>query len=155
LSSFTSRPDFLGVNYYSRQVVRHDPGRLAAGRRPRPPGRARLTPDLDWEVYPQGLTDILEWVAGRYGSSLPLYITENGAAFYDPPQAEGEMERSAPATLSARSSARGAGRMEQGVNLRGYFAWSLLDNFEWAHGYSPAFRVDSRRLRDPAAHHQS
>ena len=44
---------------------------------------------LDWEVYPQGLTDILEWVASRYGP-LPLYITENGMAFYDPPQADGE-----------------------------------------------------------------
>jgi beta-glucosidase len=91
-------------------------------------------------VYPQGLTDILQWVAGRYGS-LPLYITENGAAFYDPPQADADgtvddplRQRYLRDHLRAVQAALG-----HGVNLCGYFAWSLLDNFEWAHGYSPRF----------------
>lgn len=132
------RPDFLGVNYYSRQVVRHDPDDwpLAAGR----VRQSRQThTDLDWEVYPQGLTDILEWVASRYGSSLPLYITENGAAFYDPPQAEGEISDPLRQRYLRDHLRAARAAMEQGVNLRGYFAWSLLDNFEWAHGYSPRF----------------
>lgn len=129
--------DFLGVNYYSRQVVRHDPQdwplQAARIRQPR-----QTYTSLDWEVYPQGLTDILEWVAHRYGP-LPLYITENGAAFYDPPQADDLADdplrqRYLRDHLQAALAAR-----QKGVNLRGYFAWSLLDNFEWAHGYAPRF----------------
>ncbi len=129
--------DFLGVNYYSRQVVRHDPQdwplQAARVRQPR-----HTYTNLDWEVYPQGLTDILEWVAHRYGP-LPLYITENGAAFYDPPQTRDLVDdplrqRYLRDHLQAALAAR-----QKGVNLRGYFAWSLLDNFEWAHGYAPRF----------------
>ncbi|MCA9233795.1 MAG: family 1 glycosylhydrolase, partial [Planctomycetales bacterium] len=90
---------------------------------------------LDWEVYPQGLTDILQWVAGRYGP-LPLYITENGAAFYDPPQADGAVDDPLRRRY-LRDHLRAA--KAAGVDLRGYFAWSLLDNFEWAHGYSQRF----------------
>jgi beta-glucosidase len=129
--------DFLGVNYYSRQVVRHDPQDwpLQAARVRQP--HSTYT-SLDWEVYPQGLTDLLEWVAHRYGP-LPLYITENGAAFYDPPHAGGRVDdplrqRYLRDHLCAALDAR-----HKGVDLRGYFAWSLLDNFEWAHGYSPRF----------------
>ncbi|HAO31405.1 MAG TPA: GH1 family beta-glucosidase [Candidatus Competibacter sp.] len=129
--------DFIGVNYYSRQVVRHDPADwpLAAARVRQP---RQTHTGLEWEVYPRGLTDILEWVAGRYGP-LPLYVTENGAAFYDPPQTEGEIDdplrrRYLRDHLCAVLEAR-----RKGVDLRGYFAWSLLDNFEWAYGYSQRF----------------
>ena len=129
--------DFLGVNYYSRQVVRNDPQDwpLQAARVRQP---QQTYTSLDWEVYPQGLTDLLEWVAHRYGP-LPLYITENGAAFYDPPHATGWVDdplrqRYLRDHLRAALEAR-----QKGVDLRGYFAWSLLDNFEWAHGYSPRF----------------
>lgn len=129
--------DFLGVNYYSRQVVQHDPQDwpLAAGR-VRQPHQTHTS--LDWEVYPQGLTDILEWVASRYGS-LPLYITENGSAFYDPPHVDGELND--PLRLHYLREHLGAALVARrnGVDLRGYFAWSLLDNFEWAYGYSPRF----------------
>jgi len=129
--------DFLGINYYSRQVVREAPGvwplETTGVRQDRQAHTA-----LDWEVYPQGLTDILEWVASRYGP-VPLYITENGAAFYDPPQADGAVDdplrrRYVRDHLRAARAAR-----RQGVDLRGYFVWSLLDNFEWAHGYSKRF----------------
>ncbi len=129
--------DFLGVNYYSRQVVRHDPQDwpLQAARVRQP---QQTYTHLDWEVYPQGLIDILEWVAQRYGP-LPLYITENGAAFYDPPQTRDLVndplrQRYLRDHLRAALEAR-----RKGVDLRGYFAWSLLDNFEWAHGYTPRF----------------
>ncbi len=129
--------DFLGVNYYSRQVVQHDPQDwpLAAGRVRQP---YQTHTSLDWEVYPQGLTDILEWVASRYGP-LPLYVTENGAAFYDPPRVDGELND--PLRLNYLREHLGAAlaARRNGVDLRGYFAWSLLDNFEWAYGYSPRF----------------
>ncbi|CDH45781.1 GH1 family beta-glucosidase [Candidatus Contendibacter odensensis] len=130
--------DFLGINYYSRQVVRHDPNAW-------PLAAAKVRQDrqthtgLDWEVYPQGLTDILQWVASRYGS-LPLYITENGAAFYDPPQANnGEVDDPLRRRYLRDHLCAALAAQQNGVNLRGYFAWSLLDNFEWAHGYSQRF----------------
>jgi beta-glucosidase len=95
---------------------------------------------MGWEVYPPGLTDILLWVRSRYGD-LPLYITENGAAFYDPPSADGEP--SDPLRVGyLRGHLRAAREaLRQGVDLRGYFVWSLLDNFEWSHGYRMRFGI--------------
>lgn len=130
--------DFLGINYYKRAVTRNDPQQLidraASVRQP----RATYTM-TDWEVFPPGLTDTLLWVKQRYGD-LPLYVTENGAAFYDPPVASNgkvddplRIDYLRGHILAARSA------IERGVNLRGYFVWSLLDNFEWAHGYSKRF----------------
>lgn len=129
--------DFLGINYYSRQVVRHDPAQwpLAAARVRQ---NRQTHTGLDWEVYPQGLSDILQWVTSRYGS-LPLYITENGAAFYDPPQADGEVNDPLRQRYLRDHLRAALAAQQSGVNLRGYFAWSLLDNFEWAHGYSQRF----------------
>ena len=139
--------DFLGVNYYSRRVVRSPllPP-LDSG-----PDRVERT-GLGWEVYPSGLTDILEFAASRT-HDLPLYVTENGAAYpadpSDPtrdPHRVTFLRRHLEATLDA---------IDHGVPLRGYFAWSLLDNFEWALGYGPRFgivHVDyetlERRVRD-------
>lgn len=136
--AFIQQPiDFLGINYYSRQVVRHDPTDwpVNAARVCQP---RQTHTGLDWEVFPQGLTDILEWVAGRYGP-LPLYITENGAAFYDPPQAVGEIADPLRQAYLCDHLRAARAAQPQGVDLRGYFAWSLLDNFEWAYGYSQRF----------------
>lgn len=129
--------DFLGVNYYTRGVIRHAPELpfLGAARVPQP---RHVYTETDWEVYPPALTDTLAWIRDRY-DELPLYITENGAAFYDPPTVDGAL----PDPLRVeyhRDHLRAAHRaIEAGVDLRGYFAWSLLDNFEWAHGYSKRF----------------
>ena len=141
--------DFLGINYYSRNVVCDDPRALPvrAGR-VRQPHHAHT--EMDWEVFPAGLTNTLVWIKARYGD-IPLYITENGAAFYDPPSVDGD-ELADPLRVSyLRSHLRAAREaMRQGVDLRGYFAWSLLDNFEWSHGYSKRFgiiHVDFETLR--------
>jgi beta-glucosidase len=131
--------DFIGVNYYHRLVVCDDP---AAS-----PARARIVPQpncphtaMDWEIYPQGLTDTLRWVTERYGQ-LPLYITENGAAFEDEVLPNGDVRDTARVQylIDHLQAARAA--IQAGVNLRGYFAWSLLDNFEWAHGFSKRFGI--------------
>lgn len=129
--------DFLGVNYYTRTVTRYE-GRafpLRAARVVQP--RARYT-TMGWEVYPAGLTDTLRWVRDRYGA-IPLYVTENGAAFYDPPTPRGRVND--PLRVAyLRSHVRAAlDAVEAGVDLRGYIAWSLLDNFEWNHGYAERF----------------
>jgi len=129
--------DFLGINYYTRAVTRNEPSAwpVRAGKVRQPHHTYTTT---DWEVYPAALTDVLLSVRDRYGH-VPLYITENGAAFYDPPRADGRVED--PLRLRYyRDHLRAAHQaLVQGVDLRGYFAWSLLDNFEWSAGYARRF----------------
>ncbi len=134
--------DFLGINYYTRSVVRHEAKAwpVGAARVPQP----GLHTEMNWEVYPEGLAEILLWVRDRYGAT-PLYVTENGAAFDDPAPLEDLVED--PLRVAyLRDHLRAARRaIEKGVDLRGYFAWSLLDNFEWSEGFSKRFgliRVD-------------
>ncbi|MGH8190557.1 MAG: GH1 family beta-glucosidase [Rhodanobacteraceae bacterium] len=132
--------DFIGVNYYTRSVVRRDPRAWPQCASGVPQKRATRTA-TGWEVYPQGLADVLNWVSSRYGRP-PIYITENGAAFYDPPTVEGGRVKDPLRAAYLRShllAARAA--MRQGVDLRGYFVWSLLDNFEWAQGYARRFGI--------------
>lgn len=148
LDGLRALPDFIGVNYYSRSVVREDPKDwpVKAGR-VRQPKRPHTA--MDWEVYPRGLTDILTWIQGRYGNP-PLYITENGAAF-DDPTSVAERIHDRPRVAYLRMHLLAAARaLRQGVDLRGYFAWSLLDNFEWSYGYSKRFglvQVDNATQR--------
>ncbi len=130
--------DFLGINYYTRAVTCDAPAELPvrAGRVRQP---QHIYTATDWEVYPQALTDVLLWVHQRYGP-VPLYITENGAAFPDPPSADGPVLSDPLRTDYYREHLRAAHRaIAAGVDLRGYFAWSLLDNFEWSHGFSKRF----------------
>ncbi|HXI11375.1 MAG TPA: GH1 family beta-glucosidase [Thermoanaerobaculia bacterium] len=132
--------DFLGINYYSRGLTKNDPQvQVERAIRVKNP-RAAYT-ETAWEVFPQGLSDVLQWVTKRYGK-MPLYVTENGSAFYDPPVAtDGRIDD--PLRVDYLRSHLLAIReaMDQGVDLRGYFAWSLLDNFEWSHGYSKRFGI--------------
>lgn len=131
--------DWLGVNYYTRSVVRHEPAAWAAAA-PVPQSGALHT-EIGWEVYPPGLEETLRWVAERYGP-LPLYVTENGAAFPDPPQAPPEGVDDPLRVAYLRHHLRAAaGALAAGVDLRGYFVWSLLDNFEWSHGYAKRFGI--------------
>ncbi|HEX6006752.1 MAG TPA: family 1 glycosylhydrolase, partial [Burkholderiales bacterium] len=130
--------DFLGVNYYTRNVTRHDETAWPLKARPVRQKQSTYT-ETGWEVFPQGLRDVLLWVKGRYGNP-PVYVTENGAAFYDPPTADGE-ELADPLRVEyLRRHLRALGEaIERGCNVRGYFAWSLLDNLEWSLGYSKRF----------------
>jgi beta-glucosidase len=131
--------DFVGINYYTRGVMRAAAGEFLRARRV--PQRRATRTAVKWEVFPQGLTDTLTWARDRYGA-VPLYVTENGAAFYDPPSVEeGSAFREDPLRVSYYRSHLLAARraIDAGVDVRGYFAWSLLDNFEWAHGFSKRF----------------
>ncbi|TMH65519.1 MAG: beta-glucosidase [Betaproteobacteria bacterium] len=132
--------DFVGVNYYTRNVTRFDatawPLRAAPVRQ-----KQAIYTETGWEVFAQGLTDVLVWIKERYGNPR-IYVTENGAAFFDPPTATNDrvadplrvdyMRQHVTAIHAAR---------EARVDLHGYFAWSLLDNFEWSHGYSKRFGI--------------
>ncbi len=125
--------DFLGVNYYSRVFVRP---RL----RPQPgvdlvyeDRDHRGVTDLGWEVYPQGMQETLQEMAG-YG--LPMYITENGLDDRSDTRRSAHLYDHLTEVLEAR---------RQGIDVRGYFHWSLMDNYEWLEGFEPRFglyRVD-------------
>lgn len=142
-----ARPiDFLGVNYYSRWRVR-SPALPAL-----PPAEEPEQTGMGWEVYPAGLIEVLELVAERL-PGLPLYITENGAAYPDDP-ADPTHDPARVAYLR-RHLVAALEALDRGLPLRGYFVWSLLDNFEWAHGYSQRFGIvhvdyatQERRIRD-------
>lgn len=129
--------DFLGVNYYTRNVTRADDTfLLRAG--PVEQKNATYT-TTGWEVFPQGLTDMLVWLRDTYGD-IPLYVTENGAAFYDPPKPiDGRVDDPLRVDYLKRHIAAVGEAIRCGVDVRGYMLWSLLDNLEWSLGYSKRF----------------
>ena len=132
--------DFIGVNYYSRGVMRADSNDKPLGASRVIQQGQRYT-EMVWEVYPQGLTDALTWVRSRYGD-IPLYITENGAAFADPPTVEGSVLEDPLRVEYYRDHLRAAHvAIQAGVPLKGYFAWSLMDNYEWSFGYTKRFGI--------------
>jgi beta-glucosidase len=149
VASLREPADFLGVNYYTRSVTRFEPGgwplRGAAVRQ-----EGATYTETGWEVFPQGLTDVLVWVKERYGNP-PVYVTENGAAFPDPATAAGD-EIADPLRVDYLRRHLGAlaAAIAAGCDVRGYFVWSLLDNLEWSLGYSKRFgivHVDFATLR--------
>ena len=130
--------EFLGVNYYAPMRVRADALRDPIGVRQAPPGPP--TTGMGWEVAPDGLRDLLVRVRDEYGD-VPIAITENGAAYDDPPAANGcveDPERTSyiEAHLAALNEA-----ISEGVPVERYFVWSLLDNFEWEWGYDQRFGI--------------
>ncbi|HSP36073.1 MAG TPA: GH1 family beta-glucosidase [Thermoanaerobaculia bacterium] len=132
--------DFIGINYYKRGVTKNDPARIVE-RASSVPEPGAIVTETDWPVYPPGLTDILTWFRDRYGE-LPVYITENGAAFYDPPCAvDGAVDDPLRVHYLREHIAAVSRAIEQGVDVRGYFAWSLLDNLEWSLGFSKRFGI--------------
>ena len=124
--------DFMGVNYYTRNVASSaSPWNPAAAGRP-------IT-DMGWEIYPQGLTELLLRLHREYPVP-PLLITENGAAFADELRG-GRVEDAARTRFIAQHVSAVADALEQGVPVAGYMLWSLLDNFEWASGYAKRFGI--------------
>jgi beta-glucosidase len=128
--------DFLGVNYYTRAVVRHDSGSPPVQAAEAAPGGGPRTA-MGWEVYPEGLRELLLRVQRDYAPTA-IYITENGAA-YDDALVAGAVADAQRRRYLHEHLLQAHRAIEEGVPLRGYFAWSLLDNFEWAHGYSKRF----------------
>lgn len=128
--------DFLGINYYSRGVLRGpEEGNLPRELHEVP---AELRTDMGWEVYPAGLTDLLLLLHRDYAPGA-LVVTECGAAWSDGPDADGRIRDERRLDYLARHL-RAAGRaMEAGAPLTAFFAWSFLDNFEWNEGFSKRF----------------
>jgi len=132
--------DFLGVNYYTRKVERYHPDFLPLKTK-HVPQPDQIQTETHWEVYPEALTKVLLWVTERYGKPA-VYITENGAAFYDPPHTiDGKIEDPLRVEYFRQHLRAAHEAMERGVNLKGYYAWSLFDNYEWSLGYSKRFGI--------------
>lgn len=131
--------DFLGVNNYTRSVVANDPDSLVVETKEvKPEGRPYT--EMGWEVYPEGLYEILVRVHRDYGPAR-LYVTENGAAFADRVGADGRVHDAQRVDFLREYIAQAHRAVEEGVPLAGYFVWTLLDNFEWAYGYSKRFGI--------------
>jgi len=156
LALIKQRIDFVGINYYTRSVTRFDAHAWPLRAAPVRQKRATYT-DTGWEVFAQGLTDALVSVKERYGNP-PTYVTENGAAFFDPPAVEGDHLADPLRVDYLRKHITAVhAALEDGADLRGYFVWSLLDNFEWSLGYSRRFGIvhvdfetQKRTLKDSA-----
>jgi beta-glucosidase len=140
LASARQPIDFLGINYYKRGVMARDDARpVERAGHVYPPGRPYT--EMNWEVYPECLARTLFWVRDTYGD-IPLYVTENGAAFADPPTVIAEVLEDPERVDYLRGHLLAAHEaIQRGVDLRGYFVWSLLDNFEWSQGFSKRLGV--------------
>jgi len=127
--------DFLGVNYYTRLVVRSPEAKLP---QEVVPGGERT--DMGWEVYPEGLYEILGRLHFDY--RFPAYfVAENGAAYPDRMEPDGTVRDEKRIAYLRDHILQVHRAIAAGVPLRGYFVWSLLDNFEWAHGYGKRFGI--------------
>lgn len=131
LATIAQPLDFLGVNNYTRELVQSAPGepmdlRRSGGDLPRT--------EMGWEISPSALSGVLRRYRDDHGERLPpLYVTENGMAD------DGRLDDDARSTYLHDHLAAVADVVDEGLDVRGYFVWSLLDNFEWAYGYRPHF----------------
>ncbi|AKU15481.1 GH1 family beta-glucosidase [Luteipulveratus mongoliensis] len=152
LKTISSPLDFFGINYYQPAVV-SAPGSELAGPSlgegvalpadlPFQVSQAtgHETTDFGWAIVPNGLREILVTFKERYGDRLPpIYITESGCSFHDVVGSDGAVHDEARISYHAKHLRAVAEAIDVGVDVRGYFAWSLLDNFEWAEGYEERF----------------
>ncbi len=137
LEAISAPIDFYGVNYYIREPVESDPNEPNRGWR-RVAAGGVLTSKGDG-IAPEGLTEVLLRVGRDYAPGLPLYITENGAPFNDVVDGNGQVGDPQRVGYLAEHLRATRAAMDAGADVRGYFVWSLLDNFEWDSGYSVRF----------------
>jgi beta-glucosidase len=136
LATIAAPLDFLGVNYYTRHNVRgsaYPRANLAEF-----VGRGLPRTANGWEVDPDGMQEVLTRVTREY-TPLPIFVTENGSAWADEVADDGSVDDPQRVAFLSGHLAAAARAIEQGANVAGYFAWSLLDNFEWAEGYAMRF----------------
>jgi beta-glucosidase len=146
LEAIATPIDFLGVNYYTRRIMAHDPaGRGTQGRSVLAARQVHwpFTPRADfeeWEMAPEGLYRTLLRVAREYRPGF-LYVTENGTSLPDAPEADGAVRDPVRVRYVARHAAAVRQAIADGADVRGYFLWSFMDNFEWGFGYTKRFGI--------------
>jgi len=131
--------DFLGVNNYTRVLFQSSAdGSQSQAVQPVP---GAVYTEMNWEVYPAGLGDLLVWLHEEYAPGA-LVVTESGAAFADEWDGNSNLISDPLRVAYTRDYIRAVGSaIERGAPVKGYFAWSLMDNFEWAYGYSKRFGI--------------
>jgi len=127
--------DFLGINYYTGSLLRHSPGNDLYDSEEISAQFART--GFDWNIYPDGFYNVLTWITRTYGD-IPIYITENGAC-YEKDVVDGKIEDEERIRFLRDHFIALHRAMESGVPVKGFMVWSLMDNFEWAFGYSKPF----------------
>ncbi len=133
--------DFLGVNYYTTEVISYalEGGLLKASRVPvSSPGLGHT--EMGWGIHPAGLTAVLLNVKEKYGNPT-MYITENGCGYKEVPDEKDFVSDWNRVNFLRVHFLAAQDAIQAGVNLRGYYVWSLMDNFEWAKGYGPRFGI--------------
>jgi beta-glucosidase len=145
LEAIAAPTDFLGVNYYTRRVMAHDPGGRAdrhgflAARQVYWPFVPRAHFE-EWEIAPEGLYRTLLRVSREYRPAC-MYVTENGTSLPDAPGPDGTVHDPVRTRYLARHAAAVHQAIADGADVRGYFLWSLLDNFEWGFGFTKRFGI--------------
>ena len=136
LNIISTKTDFLGVNYYSRAVIRNE----EIDEKKNLPRNVEMGPktDFGWEIYPPGIYDLLMRLKKEY-KVQNIYITENGCSYSDGPNSEGKINDKRRIEYYRSHLTELKRAIEDGVPCSGYFAWSLMDNFEWAQGFSQRF----------------
>jgi beta-glucosidase len=141
LEAIAAPLDLLGINYYTRDIVRST-AISEAENAPRtlwPPPAEELT-QMGWEVWPEGLSRLLLRVHREYRPEV-VYVTENGAAYGTAPGLDGRVHDVERVAFLHAHFAAAHRAVQEGVPLSGFFVWSLLDNFEWERGYEPRFGI--------------
>ncbi|GAA2086165.1 GH1 family beta-glucosidase [Streptomyces albiaxialis] len=158
LETIAAPLDWLGLNYYFRSVTADDPSGPLPHARPIDLPAGTPVTGMGWEVHAEGLTKTLRRITEEYGARC-LYVTENGSAYPDVVGPDGQIHDPERTRYLDEHLAACARAVRAGVPLAGYFAWSLLDNFEWAYGYAQRFglvHVDygtQRRTIKTSGHH--
>jgi len=129
--------DFLGINYYNGQVARYKENSGLFDSEGIDMGYERT--DIGWPVFPEGFYKVLTYITERYGQ-VPIYITENGSCYNDEPE-NGRVKDERRIKYLKQHLTALSRSIESGVNIKGYLTWSLMDNFEWAEGYSKRFGI--------------
>jgi beta-glucosidase len=148
LARIRQKIDFIGVNYYDPAYQKIDPAGLVGTNWGAVPATLRRTA-LGWPIDPNGLIEVLADLRDHYGNP-PVYITENGACFSETPGPDGRVDDQERIAFLRDHLAACHRALGQKANLRGYFAWTILDNFEWAEGYTAPFglvRVDRATMK--------
>jgi beta-glucosidase len=160
LDAIAVKTDFLGVNYYFPETIADDPGHAPLDARVLPPSGGEIT-GMGWPVEPQGMAELLARVENDYHPG-PIYVTENGSCYEDSVSADGCVHDTERRHYLMRHLGALRRAIGDGVPVKGYFAWSLVDNFEWAEGYLKRFGLvhidyatQQRRLKDSAKWYQS
>ena len=157
LATISAPLEFLGVNYYHGEYVSGRPSPVPVPGGEAPTDRVVLSPfpshegihwhergyertNMGWEIDPAGLTTLLRRISADYATATPLYVTENGAAGDDRP-GDGRIADAQRAAFVREHVSAIRDALDEGVDVRGYFYWSLLDNYEWAWGYAKRFGI--------------